>query len=506
MHIRNVKGLQFRRHRDPAQSTVAFSYLSDGETWEELTTPLLDALSMLNTLRHLEHEEGLQKLTQAAAAMSSMQFARPDSPVPPDTRVVVPSAAIRAALNDAMLSRCYERALRNELAVAVGAWVSPAHLTIPAVGAMVKERFGVGGGDWQPHDYFERWNDFVAAAEKKIGAVEFRRIMWETLSGAEPTEAQRLVASLPVSNFIDLTLDRGLAKALRAIGKRPVEHGPFSGRMGSWRQSDPSEPHVFYAMEYPPVAGVGWGGVRASMATDDIVKANAAEMLSRKDLLLVNMSAHEAEYILRLATFAAIGEKIVNVAPHDNDPSYWARRGVYVSSADPAQALRGLLPANGETFGMLDAIVPAPMLIDIFRRRTGVFVSYSRRDEKFVDWLTSSLRLRGITCWRDDQRVEVGDPVSDTIRGALEKSYCFVVVLSPRSVASEWVAAEIREALAVAASGDLRLLPVLIEDCEVPAELAKLDYADFRDGENERHLDRLVRTMRTAADRAEGKL
>jgi hypothetical protein len=467
--------------------------------------PLLDALSMLNTLRHLESDQGLQDLTRAAAAMSSMQFAPPDLPVPPDTRVAVPSAAIRASINDGMMDRCYERVLRNELAIAVGAWASAPPLTLPAIGHKVNSEFSLGLDEWQAHDYFENWNDFVATAEAKLGFVEFRKMMWELLSRSEPTAQQKLLAALPVSNFIDLTLDRALVKAMRAHGKQPIEHGPLSGRMGSWKQTEPGRPHVFYALEHPPVAGHGWGGVRATMLKDDIVRANAGEMLRRKDLLLVGLTAHEAEFVLHLHLFVTSGEKIVNCAPEDDDPDYWARRGVYVSSTGPGRFLHGLLPADGSTPGMLDAIVPAPMVIDIHRRRNHAFISHSRRDDPFVDWLTGMLRLRGITYWRDQREIEVGDPVTETIQGALKDVYCFLIVLSADALRSQWVTAELNEALALSRSGKIRIFPVLLGECEIPDDLAKLDYADFRAGRSERELDRLVRSIRSAVDRIDGK-
>lgn len=506
MQIANVKGLSFQRHRDPARSSVVFSYIEPDGEWAELRMPLIDALSMLNTLRHLEFDQGLQELTRAAAAMSSMQFAPPDAPVPPDTRVSVPSAVLRASTNDGMLDRCYERVLRNELAVVVGSWASDPSTTLPEIGHRINADFSLALDDWASEDFFENWNEFVSAAEEKLGFVEFRRMMWELLNNSRPTERQQLLAALPVSNFIDLTLDRSLAKAMRAIGKQPIEHGPLSGMMGSWKQTEPNRPHIFYALEQPPVGGQGWGGVRATMLKDDIVRANAGEMLRRKDLVLVALTSYEAEHILHLHLFATSGEKIVNCAPNDNDPSYWARRGVYVSDVDPATFLRGLLPADGKTFGVLDAIVPAPMIIDIHRRRNQAFISHSRRDDAFVDWLTGMLRLRGVSYWRDQREIEVGDPVSETIQQALTDVYCFIVVLTPEALQSKWVTAEIQQALALAESGKLRIVPVLLADCEVPEPLAKLDYADFRHGRSEAELDRLVRSIRASADRIEGKL
>ena len=54
-------------------------------------------------------------------------------------------------------------------------------------------------------------------------------------------------------------------------------------------------------------------------------------------------------------------------------------------------------------------------------------------------------------------------------------------------------------------AGKLRIVPVLAADCEIPPELARFDYADFRQGLSESELDRPVRSIRVGADRLEGK-
>jgi TIR domain len=146
------------------------------------------------------------------------------------------------------------------------------------------------------------------------------------------------------------------------------------------------------------------------------------------------------------------------------------------------------------------------MVIDIHRRRHQAFISHSRRDDAFVNWLTGMLRLRGVSYWRDQREIEVGDPVVETIRNALADVYCFVIVLSPEALQSKWVIAEIREAVSLSDAGHLRIVPILLADCDVPPELAKFDYADFRQGRAEAELDRLVRSVQSGADRIEGKL
>jgi hypothetical protein len=53
--------------------------------------------------------------------------------------------------------------------------------------------------------------------------------------------------------------------------------------------------------------------------------------------------------------------------------------------------------------------------------------------------------------------------------------------LSPEALLRPWVREELRAAYVRRAAGELKILPILFQDCEIPPFLADYEYADFRD-------------------------
>ena len=78
----------------------------------------------------------------------------------------------------------------------------------------------------------------------------------------------------------------------------------------------------------------------------------------------------------------------------------------------------------------------------------------------------------------------------------LKSSDFLIAVLSPRSVDKPWVVREMSSSM-MRQLGDkgIRVLPLLIEDCEIPPLLADLKYADFRTSFNE-GLEELVSAIK----------
>jgi TIR domain-containing protein len=66
------------------------------------------------------------------------------------------------------------------------------------------------------------------------------------------------------------------------------------------------------------------------------------------------------------------------------------------------------------------------------------------------------------------------------ISEGLKDADYLVVVLSQASVSSRWVEQELNAALTNQIAGKGIVLPVLLEDCELPMLLRKRLYADFR--------------------------
>ncbi len=113
-----------------------------------------------------------------------------------------------------------------------------------------------------------------------------------------------------------------------------------------------------------------------------------------------------------------------------------------------------------------------------------VFISYSRADESIVKRICQDLDLRDISYWRDVKEIKIGDSISEKIEEGLQDSSYFCLCLSKASVKRAWVIREYRTALNIQlskSSETMRILPLLLEKCDIPDLLLDIRYADFTD-------------------------
>ena len=110
-----------------------------------------------------------------------------------------------------------------------------------------------------------------------------------------------------------------------------------------------------------------------------------------------------------------------------------------------------------------------------------VFISYSSKDANFVDQLATALVANRVHIWLDKWEMQVGDSLLDKIQSALTTSDYLLVVLSKASVESEWCKKELKAGLMrELEEKKTHVIPIIIEDCEVPIFLRDKKYADFR--------------------------
>ncbi len=102
-------------------------------------------------------------------------------------------------------------------------------------------------------------------------------------------------------------------------------------------------------------------------------------------------------------------------------------------------------------------------------------MSYSRNDSDFVLSLTHKLRASGARVWLDQLDIQPGMAWDETIAEALQDSDALLLVLSKASVDSKNVNDEYSYAL----DEGKTVVPVLLEECEIPFRLRRLQYVDF---------------------------
>ena len=76
-----------------------------------------------------------------------------------------------------------------------------------------------------------------------------------------------------------------------------------------------------------------------------------------------------------------------------------------------------------------------------------VFISYSRKDSRFVGALAEALRGRGKDVWIDIEGIRDAEVFPDALREAIESSEGFVFVISPASVSSRFCMREVVDAV-----------------------------------------------------------
>jgi TIR domain len=141
--------------------------------------------------------------------------------------------------------------------------------------------------------------------------------------------------------------------------------------------------------------------------------------------------------------------------------------------------------------GML--LAPA---IEMVVKKTSIFLSHNHADKAFARRLATELTHAGAGVWIDDAEIKVGDSLIGKIEAGLIKSDYLGVILSPNSVASNWVKTELRAVLSQEITdAKVRVLPILHRECDVPLFLRDKLHANFCIGPFRKALAELLRAM-----------
>jgi hypothetical protein len=125
-----------------------------------------------------------------------------------------------------------------------------------------------------------------------------------------------------------------------------------------------------------------------------------------------------------------------------------------------------------------------------------VFISYAREDRQVASSIYTLLKENGFNPWIDFECLLPGDDWEREIDKAIRESAIFIACLSTRAFKRRgFVHAELQKALRTLDTipdGQVFLVPVRLDECEVPARLARLSWLDYFRDEGP---DRLVRAV-----------
>jgi hypothetical protein len=120
-----------------------------------------------------------------------------------------------------------------------------------------------------------------------------------------------------------------------------------------------------------------------------------------------------------------------------------------------------------------------------------LFISYSRKDMESVRKLAGDLEKAGYDVWWDLTDLHGGEDWVRRIPAAIEESQFVIVVLSPNSIASEWVEKEYTQALSL----HKKIIPLMFVQSTIPFALNTINYINFSTGLYEDNFKHLLSAM-----------
>ena len=124
-----------------------------------------------------------------------------------------------------------------------------------------------------------------------------------------------------------------------------------------------------------------------------------------------------------------------------------------------------------------------------------IFASYSREDQSQVLPIVDKLREKGLNIWIDQEGIHGAKLWSQEIVNAIESSKVFILFASAKAFLSKNVTKE----LALASESDKHILPIFIEDAEIPAamkyQLAGIQHLVHEKEQTEQTADNILRTL-----------
>lgn len=183
--------------------------------------------------------------------------------------------------------------------------------------------------------------------------------------------------------------------------------------------------------------------------------------------------------------------------------NFFGYRETHLGYAAPALASfvkrSNLLVKKGRRMGGVDPDSPFARYFEVLLR-TGWTLCLADPVEGFAS-IAATLMARGVErVWLDEAEIDIGDSLIAKIEDGMKLSRFIAVMLSTKSIGAPWVKKEFDVAMnREIASGEVVVLPLLYEECELPEFLKGKLYADFSKPEEYKAvLAKLLRRLRIA--------
>jgi hypothetical protein len=126
------------------------------------------------------------------------------------------------------------------------------------------------------------------------------------------------------------------------------------------------------------------------------------------------------------------------------------------------------------------------------------FICHASEDKRLARSVWIRLSQYGVTAWLDEAEMSAGDILVQKIATAIHTSHWFIALLTPTSVTKKWVRFELNQAMdREIREGRTFIIPVVADDCEIPAYLRNKLYIDIRNrADYDKGIAALIKTIR----------
>ncbi|MGH1365976.1 MAG: response regulator [Calditrichia bacterium] len=136
-----------------------------------------------------------------------------------------------------------------------------------------------------------------------------------------------------------------------------------------------------------------------------------------------------------------------------------------------------------ELAGRIEILIERQSYISTLKQRKKVFISYAMEDLEIVNALRLFLKTQDVDLWFDKKKLLPGQKWKREIKKAIAASDIFIVCLSTNSITKRgYVHKELKEAFKVQATlpdNSIYVIPIRLNECDVPDKLRHLHCEDF---------------------------
>lgn len=130
-----------------------------------------------------------------------------------------------------------------------------------------------------------------------------------------------------------------------------------------------------------------------------------------------------------------------------------------------------------------------------------VFISYSSENSDIAGRIAKDLTRLGLKVFYDKELIP-GEAWASRLTQELKRAKYVLVLLSPSYIKSQWARRELEAAALAESEGRTRIVPIVVENTEIPPFLRTKYYADLRE-DYETGLARLQKALTTTPEPSE---